>query len=97
MPKQVRFTDQAVRKHLLRHHPACPPLVREKILYRVIDRTWDCSIGCAVGLSIQNFVRHELTDYEQLYRVPGLTKEEARLIIKDEVKDIIARWAVPRP
>jgi hypothetical protein len=42
-----------------------------------------------------NDVRHRLTDYDQLLRVRGLTREEARLIVASEVKQIVALWAAP--
>jgi len=44
----------------------------------------------------QAYVRHTLTDYDRLLRIPGLTREEALLIVKPEVVAIIASWATPR-
>jgi hypothetical protein len=38
-------------------------------------------------------VRHRLTDYDQLLRVPGLTRDEARLIVAGDVRSITRRWA----
>ena len=34
----------------------------------------------------------ELTDYDRLLRVPGLTREEARIIVSCEVQSILAGW-----
>ena len=90
-----RFDCHSVLGHLKARHPGCPESVRSEIANRVVGREWDCRLGQAVGISLQHYVRHELTDYDELYRVRGITKEEARLIIKNEVNDIIAQWAAP--
>jgi len=54
--------------------------------------TLGCPAGAAVGITLQNYARHHLTNNDGLYRIPGLTHEEARLIVRDEVEAILARW-----
>nr|WP_275052056.1 DUF2293 domain-containing protein [Caulobacter sp. SSI4214] len=41
-------------------------------------------------------MRHAMTDYDRLLRIPGLTREEALLIVRPEVVAIVASWATPR-
>jgi len=34
-----------------------------------------------------------MTDYDRLLRIPGITREEAQLIVNAEVQAVIASWA----
>lgn len=92
--KRSTFPEAEVRKHLSRHHPACPADFAEAYVERIAGRTWDppTTLGHAVGLTIQNDVRHRLTDYDRLLRVPGLTRDEARLIVAGDVRSITRGW-----
>ena len=93
--KRSTFSEVEVREHISRHHPACPVDFADAYVQRIASRTWDppTTLGHAVGLTIQNAVRHRLTDYDQLLRVPGLTRDEARLIVAGDVRSITRRWA----
>jgi len=73
------------------HHPRCPEHVHKHVLWAVRRRRWpaDVTIGQAVGIVLQNFVRHHMTRYDDLYKIPGITQEEARIIIRSEVTDIV--------
>lgn len=51
------------------------------------------TLGRAFGLLATNDVRHRMTDYERLLNIPGPTRDEARLIVSGEVRQIIAGWA----
>ncbi|WP_420336174.1 DUF2293 domain-containing protein [Roseibium sp.] len=76
--------------------PGCPRTHRDKIVRRVSSRTWqDCTIGNAVGICSHNYIRHRLTDYETwLYR-HKLERDEARLIVKEELDEIFQSWQKP--
>lgn len=47
------------------------------------------TIGQAFGLVAQAHVRHAFTDYDRLLRIPGVTRDEALLIVRPEVAAII--------
>lgn len=93
---ELKFGRRSDRKHLDKHFPACPPLHREQIVMTVAERTWkDATIGKAVGIVVTNYIRHRLTDYEVLMRRHRLTREEARIIEAEKVKDIWQSWQMP--
>lgn len=90
----VHFTEVDVRRHIRRRHPDCPETVQRALIARIVARSWPgCKIGEAFGIAAANYVRHELTDYERLMKVDGLWREEARLVVKGEVEDIISSWS----
>ncbi len=66
----------------------------DDIVERVCERTWSAPIelGRAIDKVAASLARHRMTDYDQLYVVKGLTREEARLIVAPEVEAIIASW-----
>ena len=100
--KRVRHSVEDVKAHIAQHHPLCPPSAIDEIVGRIDGRTWKppVSIGEAVGIAADGYVRHRLTDYERLLKVHKLTREEARLVVNPEVNAIIGSWndkAADRP
>ncbi len=76
-----------------KHFPNCPQVHRDEIVRRVVERIWqDATIGRAVGITVTNYVRHRLTDYERLMKQHGLTREEARVAEAGTVKEIWKSW-----
>ncbi|WP_382265631.1 DUF2293 domain-containing protein [Hoeflea alexandrii] len=93
---EQRFQSKAVKKHMQKHFPNCPPSHRDEIVRRVTERTWqNATIGRAVGITVTNYVRHRLTDYERLMKLHGLTREEARIAEAGTVADIWRSWQSP--
>ena len=92
--KLARHPVDAVREHLAKHHPLCPPEIANEIASRIDGRLWrpPVSIGEAVGIAADGYVRHKLTDYERLLKVHSLTRDEARLIVNPKVNEIIRSW-----
>jgi hypothetical protein len=92
--KRVCHSADDVRAHMAARHPLCPAEIVEQIVARIDGRIWrpPVTIGCAVGIAADGYVRHNLTDYERLLRVHRLTREEARLVIRPEVKAILESW-----
>lgn len=43
-------------------------------------------------MTIQNYVRHKMTDYDSLYQIKGMTREEAHAIALPTVKAILSSW-----
>lgn len=93
MKQGVRFARGEVKAHMLLNHPGCPEDIVKYVVYMLRRERWDVPIGRAVGITLQNYVRHHITNYDDLYRIKGLTQEEARLIVRGAVNDIIRDWA----
>lgn len=92
-----RYQAKAVEKHMRKHFPNCPSGHRDEIVRSVVDRTWqNATIGRAVGITVTNYVRHQLTDYEMLMKQHRLTREEARIAEASTVKDILRSWQLPK-
>lgn len=87
------FSRDRVLRHSERHHPQCPAEARKEIVKRVVGRVWRrAPLGAAVGIVVTYYIRREHTDYLALLRIPGLTSEEARLIVAPQVAEVIAQW-----
>lgn len=95
--KRSTFTKQMVEQHVAKRHPGCPAGLAEHYVALISSREWNppVTLGRAFGIVTTNDVRHRMTDYERLLRAPGITREEARLIVANEVKDIMSGWARP--
>ena len=88
-----RFKRAAVKSHLALHHPRCPEQVEKHVLWALRRKNWrNVTLGQAVGITLQTYVRHHLTNYDSLYKIPGITQEEALIIVRGEVTDIIRSW-----
>lgn len=100
MPKKAlihqtkQFQRSQVETAIARHFPNCPSDHAAQILEKVMKRAWTqkTSLTKAVSIVTHNHIRHELTDYECLLQISGMTREDARLIVKPEVDDWFALW-----
>jgi hypothetical protein len=92
--RKSEYPAVMVRSHLEAHHPKCPPEIIEVIVARVAGRTWNplVSVGEAVEIVADGYIRHKLTDYERLLNLHRLTREEARQVVNPEVNAIVASW-----
>ncbi len=92
------ITAATALRHLREFHPGTPQVHALEIAKRIAKRSWErATLGKVVGIVITNYVRHELTDYERLLRVPGMTREEARMLVHKNVADVLATWTVGPP
>lgn len=58
----------------------------------IAKKDWQgASIGKAVGITMQNVLRHSLTDYDQML-LCGVDREEARRRVQPKVNAMIAAW-----
>lgn len=78
----------------MRHHPNCPVELVASYADIISTREGDVplTLGHAFSLTADNHVRHELTDYDRLLGIHGLTQEEARIIVSFEVTSILTVW-----
>lgn len=92
------FPRASIEGHLKACHSLCPPELLAHFVELLATREWGdpVTIGQAFGLVSHAHVRHAMTDYDRLLRIPGLTREEALLIVRPEVVAIVSSWATPR-
>ena len=92
-PVSVGRCNDALR-HAAHHHPNCPAEMVALFADDISTREWEppLTLGQAFGIKATNHVRHKLTDYDRLLRIPGLTRDEARLIVGFEVRATLAGW-----
>ena len=88
------FTQEEVEETLLIHFPYCPKDRRQMIADRVMTHGWtsSTSIVTAVSIVVHTHIRHTLTDYETWLDHHGITRQEARLMVKPEVDDWFDYW-----
>lgn len=88
------FTPDQVARHIHRKHPRCPQVLAQVFVEAISTRTWDppVSLGRAFGIVSTNTLRHEHTDYERLMRDHHLRRDEARLVVGEEIKAALASW-----
>lgn len=93
------FARDAVQAFLDLDYPHCPPAIRRSVADAVSRRTWapHARLAQAAGIVLRNFARHQFTDYDDLLEYHGLAKDEARLVVEDEMRDVLAGWRRGRP
>lgn len=80
---------QLVRRQL----PGCPGFYRDEIAERLATKLIPPGLERqAIEDMARSVIRHQLTDYDPLMAEHGLTREEARQVIEDEVDDWYAEW-----
>ncbi len=73
--------------------PRCPGLYREEIVRRLFGRSLTPKRERDAVLEMaRSVIRHQLTDYDQLWSQHGLEPEEARQAVAPEIEDWLADW-----
>lgn len=103
-PPQAALSPKAQRAiflsqldiYLQAMYPRCPPEMRHELLARAKRKGHYGRLSVIAGILTTNHIRHELTDYEWLMNIngprQGLTRDEARLVVAAEVRDIFDEW-----
>ena len=90
------FAFDDVMRHMRIHHPGCPKKTCLTIAARISAKDWKgVKLGAAVGIELQNYVRHDLTDYGQLLRSGIMTRDEARAFIAPRLPCFLANALRP--
>jgi hypothetical protein len=79
------------------HFPRCPEVAVFFYAYQICTapKNWaGATIAEAVNLAMQNHLRHDFTDYDQLLIV-GVRRKEARRRVEPKVDAMIAYWKKP--
>ncbi|TPL75950.1 DUF2293 domain-containing protein [Mesorhizobium sp. B2-3-15] len=87
------FSFDEVIGHIRIHHPGCPKKTCLTIAARVSAKDWKgLKLGAAVGIELQKYIRHSLTDYDELLRSRIMTRDEARAFIAPHVEEVLRSW-----
>lgn len=88
-----RFDYDEVSRHIRLHHPGCPDFAVRFFASEIASKEWrECKLGAAVGITMQTFLRHNLTDYDHLLR-QGVKRDCALQKVQPKIKKMIASWA----
>jgi len=91
--RPCQWSDEEILDGLSRKFPSCPHKHGQQILKLVARRFWQgVKLGQVVERIAENYVRHDLTDYDRLMKVHGLAREEARIALDEEVDGILREW-----
>ncbi|WP_349254121.1 DUF2293 domain-containing protein [Rhizobium sp. CC1099] len=70
----------------------CPDFAVAFFVAEIAKKDWKgASIGMAVGITMQNVLRHSMTDYDQLL-LCGAKREDARRRVQPSINGMIASW-----
>lgn len=88
----TQFDVETVRRHIAQFHSGCPQFAIEYIAQQVAAKTWrGATLGMAVGITMQNLLRHEMTDYDTLLLM-GVDRAEARRRVQPRVAAMLRAW-----
>lgn len=92
----TRFSLPKIKRHLRRHHPGCPDFAIDYFANEVANRnSGRASLRQAVGITLQNFLRHEMTEYDTLLLL-GMDRDEARQSVQPRINKMIGSWQQKR-
>lgn len=90
------FNLSAIERHIRHHHPGCPDFAVTYFTQDIASRDWlNASLGQAVGITMQTFLRHEMTDYDTLL-LHGVDRSEARRRVQPRVAAMLNSWKSSR-
>ncbi|WP_113479812.1 DUF2293 domain-containing protein [Hyphomicrobiales bacterium] len=88
----AKFPVAAIEQHIRHHHPGCPDFAVSYFASEIAGRDWqDAPLGQAVGITMQTFLRHEMTDYDTLL-LQGMEREKARGRVQPKVNAMLRSW-----
>lgn len=84
-----KFPIDVVERHIRKNHPGCPEFAVAQFSKKIAERDWrDASLGKAVGITLQTFLRHEMTDYDTLL-LHGMDRAEAMRRVQPRVRAML--------
>ncbi|WP_245339497.1 DUF2293 domain-containing protein [Rhizobium sp. CIAT894] len=93
------FVQAEVEAFIRREYPACPELavVYFATYICTVPKNWrSAPIATAVDVTMQNELRHQMTNYDQLMLV-GVRRKEPRRQVQPKVNAMIAIWKKRQP
>ncbi|MCQ1779147.1 DUF2293 domain-containing protein [Neorhizobium galegae] len=93
------FHQYEVEYFIRREYPRCPEFAVVRFATQICTepKNWrGASIAVAVDHVIQNLLRHELTEYDQMLLL-GVRRKEARRRVQPKVNAMIEAWRKRNP
>ena len=88
----AKFPVAAIEQHIRHHHPGCPDFAVVFFAKEIASRDWKhARVGKAVGITMQTFLRHEMTDYDTLL-LHGIDRVEAMRRVQPRVNAMLKSW-----
>lgn len=88
----TKFSQAAVEQHIRHNHPGCPDFAVAFFAKEIASRSWKyAKLGQAVGITMQTFLRHEMTEYDTLL-LHGMDREEARRRVQPRINAMLQVW-----
>jgi hypothetical protein len=88
----TKFICEEVEKHIKRRHSGCPDFAVTYFARKIAKRDWKKAfLGQAVGITMQTFLRHEMTEYDTLL-LCGVDREDARRRVQPKINKMISCW-----
>jgi len=92
----AKFSVEAVSDHIRAKHPGCPGFAIDYMAREIAQKKWKgVTLGRAVGITMQNILRHLMTDYDALL-LEGMDRSEARQRVQPKIRRMLEVWAKPR-
>ncbi len=86
------YAVAAVEQHIRRYHPGCPDFAIAFFAKEIASKGWrDARLGQAVGITMQTFLRHEMTNYDALL-LSGMDRREARRRVQPRINAMLNSW-----
>lgn len=90
------FSIDAIVEHIRRKHPGCPDFAVAYFSEEIARKEWKgATLGKAVGITMQNFLRHQMTDYETLL-LTGMDRKDARVRVQPRINAMLKVWRKKR-
>ncbi|MBB3521123.1 DUF2293 domain-containing protein [Rhizobium sp. BK456] len=92
--KKQWFVQAEVEEFIRRKYPACPEFAVVYFATRIctVPKNWrSAPTAEAVDVTMQNELRHQMTDYDQLMLV-GVRRKEARRRVQPKINSMIELW-----
>jgi len=86
------YTVAVIEQHIRYNHPGCPDFAVAFFAKEIASKDWrNASLGQAVGITMQTFLRHELTEYDTLL-LHGVDRAAARRRVQPKINKMIGCW-----
>ncbi|MDT4844436.1 hypothetical protein FQZ97_783950 [compost metagenome] len=92
--KRQWFNQGEVEDFIRREYPECPDFAVVYFATRIctVPKNWrGAPVATAVEVTMQNELRHQFTDYDQLMLV-GIRRKEARRRVQPKIDAMIGAW-----
>ncbi|MGR9150879.1 DUF2293 domain-containing protein [Rhizobium leguminosarum] len=86
------FSEAKIENHIRHCHPGCPDFAVAFFVAEIAKKDWKgATIGKAVGITMQNVLRHTMTDYDRLL-LEGVDRAEARRRVQPKISAMLVGW-----